>query len=66
MFDGINSRIILSFYLLQGRQDDGQWRTDIMGGIDEELHLLLIHLSIGSATITVDHQTDETGKNQGI
>ena len=66
MFDGINSRIILSFYLLQGRQDDGQRRTDIMGGIDEELHLLLIHLSIGSATITIDHQTDEAGKNQGI
>ena len=42
--------------LLQRTHDECQRRTDVVGGIDEELHLLLVKTLIGATTIQIAHQ----------
>ena len=66
MLYGIDGRIALTLDLLQGRQDNSQRRTDIMGGIDEEFHLLLVHLPVRPATVAIDNKPQDSSKCQQI
>ena len=56
MFDGLQLCLyltskIMAQQLMQWPHDQRQWRTDIVGGIDQELHLVFIELLTPSTDI---------------
>ena len=46
--------------------DQSQRRADIMGGIDEELHLLLVHVLTGTTLQQQTYGSDDTERHQEI
>ena len=54
------------FQLLQCRKDNGQRRADVVGSIDEELHLFLVQLLVGMTTIAPCQEAYQTYQSQKI